>query len=248
MSLPGLEPLSTYILVFCRVGACLMLMPGFSSLRLPLQIRLLIALAIAISISPFSNFPNEAEHGATLTVNLLVMEVLTGLAMGGVGRIAYSALQFAGSLIAVSMGYSGNSVSEDGTGEVQAEIGALISVSALVLLLVLDLHIMIVWSIVHSFELVPIGAIFDSQRALMSVLRSAEHSLELLIGISAPFILVGFVVNFAFGVLNKSAPQVPVVFVSAPFVLALSLWLLMGISDDILIEATKFLFRQFDRG
>ena len=30
-------------LIFCRIGACLMLMPGFSSARVPLQVRLFVA-------------------------------------------------------------------------------------------------------------------------------------------------------------------------------------------------------------
>ena len=37
---------------FCRVGGCFMLLPGFSSARLSLQIRLFLAVAVSIAILP----------------------------------------------------------------------------------------------------------------------------------------------------------------------------------------------------
>ncbi len=43
--------LGTFIL-FCRIGACLMLMPGFSSPQIPTQVRLFMALAVTLSLTP----------------------------------------------------------------------------------------------------------------------------------------------------------------------------------------------------
>ncbi|WP_204283858.1 flagellar biosynthetic protein FliR, partial [Klebsiella pneumoniae] len=40
-------------LAFCRVGACLMLMPGLSSIRLPMQIRLFAAVAVTVGLLAF---------------------------------------------------------------------------------------------------------------------------------------------------------------------------------------------------
>ena len=39
-------------LLFCRIGGCLMLMPGFSSARVPPQVRLFIALAVTLALAP----------------------------------------------------------------------------------------------------------------------------------------------------------------------------------------------------
>src|SRR5690606_31883263 len=43
--------LSTFLL-FCRIGGCLMLMPGFASPRVPAQIRLFIAIAVTLALAP----------------------------------------------------------------------------------------------------------------------------------------------------------------------------------------------------
>ena len=39
------QELSGLFLAFCRIGGCLMLMPGFSNPRIPVQVRLFMAFA-----------------------------------------------------------------------------------------------------------------------------------------------------------------------------------------------------------
>ena len=40
------------ILIFCRVGACIMVMQGLSSPRVPMHIRLFIAIALSLALMP----------------------------------------------------------------------------------------------------------------------------------------------------------------------------------------------------
>jgi flagellar biosynthetic protein FliR len=40
-------------LVFCRVGACFMVLPGMSSARVSPQIRILVALAVSVAVAAF---------------------------------------------------------------------------------------------------------------------------------------------------------------------------------------------------
>ena len=50
-----IEPSATILamfLVFCRVGSCLMLLPGYSNIRVPVQVRLFIAVALSLAVSP----------------------------------------------------------------------------------------------------------------------------------------------------------------------------------------------------
>ena len=50
---PGLQGfVFALFLIFCRIGTCLMLMPGFSSSRIPAQVRLFLSFAITLALSP----------------------------------------------------------------------------------------------------------------------------------------------------------------------------------------------------
>ena len=43
--------LSVFVL-FCRIGACLMLMPGISGPRIPVKVRLFLAFAVTLGLAP----------------------------------------------------------------------------------------------------------------------------------------------------------------------------------------------------
>ena len=52
MSVELSELVFSLFLIFCRFGSCLLLMPGFSSSRVPLQVRLFLSLAVSVALSP----------------------------------------------------------------------------------------------------------------------------------------------------------------------------------------------------
>ena len=44
-------------LAFCRIGGCFMVMPGLSSIRVPVQVRLFVAIAVSMAIRQSSGLP-----------------------------------------------------------------------------------------------------------------------------------------------------------------------------------------------
>jgi len=92
-------------LVFCRVGAALMVLPAFGEPYVLSRARLGIALAIAILVG----LPMSARLGLpppdALNIAFLVLaEVLTGLLIGGIIRLVMFAVHFGGTLIAMQSG------------------------------------------------------------------------------------------------------------------------------------------------
>ena len=52
MTVIGPQVLLATFLIFCRIGTCLMLMPGFSSPRVPVRVRLFLAVAVTLALAP----------------------------------------------------------------------------------------------------------------------------------------------------------------------------------------------------
>ena len=71
------------LIVFCRVGACFMVLPGISSPRVPVQLRLFIAVAVALALTPFvhEELRPAAAAPASDLLAMLVTETLAGLAV-----------------------------------------------------------------------------------------------------------------------------------------------------------------------
>lgn len=130
-------------LIFCRVGACLLVVPGFSSPRVPAQVRLLISLAVSLALSPlllplFQGKLGAQDPGATL--GWIVTESLTGLVLGFLGRIFYVVLETVVNAAVTMVGFGGmpGSVAE-GMDPVPA-VEAMIMMAAAALLFAADLH------------------------------------------------------------------------------------------------------------
>jgi len=173
------------------------------------------------------------------TITAIAAECFIGAAFGLAARVMFSAVHMAGALVALSVGFTGPPGTDDGNGEPQPEIAALISVAALVLMITLDFVGVLLAAFVQSFDAIPLASTTEPGRALDVLTRAAATSVDIAVHISTPFICAGFVINFAFGMVNKLVSQVPVIFISVPFLLAAGLWLLQYSGADLINSAAS---------
>ena len=93
-------------LIQCRIGACLMIMPGFGSSRIPMNVRLFISLAVSIGLAPLllaSVMKSLPDTNLERVFLLIATELLTGITIGFIGRIFMTALETMGSYAAMFM-------------------------------------------------------------------------------------------------------------------------------------------------
>src|ERR1700690_733315 len=98
----------TYLLVFARVGAMIMLLPGIGTMGVPARVRLVLALAVAFALTPTvqSAYPAIAPTTLVQLSILIAQEITCGVLVGAMASIIMSALQVAGFLIASQIGLS----------------------------------------------------------------------------------------------------------------------------------------------
>ena len=209
-------------IAFCRVGGCFMLMPGLASVRVPVQIRLFVAVAatFALLIHMWDAILPFVRQRPDALFLMIVSETLIGALIGLMARLYMLALQFMGSAIAMSIGYGGQMGPGIEESEPQAALAGILSFSALLLLFVLDFHHEIVKALVGSYRLVPVNALFDPRTALVDVTDTLSESFFVVLRLGSPFIAYALLVNIAVGFVNKLTPQIPVYFISLPFVIA----------------------------
>src|SRR5690606_33601945 len=93
---------------FCRIGACFMVLPGFSSARIPVLFRLLMAAAISMAILPmlWDTIYPKVSGSDYAYIYLIIGELLVGTMYGIIPRFYVLGLQFAGSAISMSIGFN----------------------------------------------------------------------------------------------------------------------------------------------
>jgi len=231
-------------LAFCRVGACFMLMPGLSSARVPMQVRLFVAVgaSLALLVHLWGVIVPHVSHRSDVMALLIASELAVGALIGLVVRFYVLALQFIGSAVTAMMGFgmagSGVVVEES---EPQPALAAIISLAALTLLFVLDFHHAVVRALVASYRLAPIEALFDPRLALTDLSDTLSAAFFVMIRLGSPFVAYAILVNLAIGFVNKLTPQIPIYFISLPFVIGGGLLLLyFGIGTFLALFADGF--------
>ncbi|MFT6659503.1 flagellar biosynthetic protein FliR [Maritalea sp.] len=217
-----------YILIFARLGTMIMLMPGFSSQRLPLRMRLTLALLFTFIMYPLisQNYPRQAVAFYP-ALFLLLSEIAVGLIIGGVSRILTSAAQVAGTIIAFQTGLSFAQTADPTQGGVQGAIfGNFIAVLGITLIFALDLHHLVLVAIYRSYSIFEPGMALDLQDAADMAIDIVAGTFVVGVQMSAPFIVFGLVFYFGLGLLARLMPQLQVFFIAMPANIAIGLLLL----------------------
>src|SRR5690606_38531229 len=178
LTLAGLDQVVLAAFVaFSRIGGCFLLIPGVSSIRVPMHVPLFSS--VAGSTGPRAQrWAGDAPLVDPLPAALLLMaasELLIGALIGLVARFYVLALEFIGSVITMVSGYTatpGISVEEP---IAQSPLGALISLTALLLLFLLGFHREVIAALVTSYEVAPVNVFFDPQSALTDLDRKSTR-------------------------------------------------------------------------
>lgn len=218
-------------IVFCRIGACLMLMPGLSSARVPVRARLFVALLVSAALLP-SVIPDAKSIGAEASplalARVMASETLIGALIGTLGRIFFLALETLATAMAYAIGLSANLGGAIDESLPLPALASLFTLGATMLLFATDQHLEILRGLVASYRAMPIAAGFDSRHALVEVADTLSMAFTVALRVASPFIVYGLIVNLALGLVNRMVPQVPVYYISLPFVVAGGLYLLLA--------------------
>ena len=237
MTTLGSDAVLTVFVLFCRIGACLMLMPGFSSQRVPFNVRLFMAFSVTLALTPLlsSEIEKQLSDIAPIAMTrLFVSETLTGGLIGFLARIFFGALETLAGVIALSIGLTSVFAVPLDENDPLPAITTLITLTATLLIFTTNLHLEVLRGLYASYSVFPVSGLFDTQLDLVRVSDCLTKSFLISLRISSPFIVYTFLINFALGLAAKLIPQIPLYFITAPAVIAGGLLLLHTICEPLM--------------
>lgn len=224
------------LIVFCRVGACFLVLPGISGGRIPMQLRLFIALAISLAISPIVNddLRRLMQTQSADLLAILVTETLTGVFLGFLVRIFFLALEFAAIGMANLAGYGGAFSHPVEDNDPATPFSAFVTLPAVALFFITDQHINIIRMLQNSYGMLGAGQALSGPPDLTTIVSTLGTAFKLTLQLSAALVVYSLTINMAFGLLNKMVPQIPSYFISTPFVVLGGLIILLQIDRSLL--------------
>ncbi len=229
----------TYMLVLIRVSVFLFLLPVFSSNVFPVFLKACFSMVISLLIYTvvpvdLSRFPETAAA----TGLLIGTEVMIGMILGLCVRLFLGAVQLAGQVIGVQMGFSMINVMDPQTGSnvsVMDQFGYWV---CLLIFLLLNGHHVMILALMDSFDLVPIGVFFLPKVILAKVFAGTANLFLMSVKIGAPVITSLLFVSVGFGLVAKFSPQMNVMIVAFPLKIVGGL-LMFGFTLEILVMVTR---------
>jgi flagellar biosynthetic protein FliR len=236
MNLYGIDVWAAALL-FSRVGAMIMLLPGFGEPAVPPRIRLGFALVFALALAPAlaDRMPAPADTAWGMSLQV-ASETLIGVLLGGAARRLVSSLATAGQAIGLDVGLAFAQTADPTMTQSGQLLAVFLGVLGVALIFATGLDHMFLRGIAGSYELIAPGAPPRPGDAAELALDAASSSFRVGFQIATPVIAAGLIFRVGMGVLSRLIPQIQVFFVVLPLQIMGGLVVMaLGLSTGMLI-------------
>jgi flagellar biosynthetic protein FliR len=208
IQIPFLTIVSGLLTIGVRLSGLMLFAPFFGSIAIPSRVKAVLVLALTVLLFPAVGHDIGTYSLAQWPV-LVFMEFLIGVGMGIATNIVFEAVQLAGQVLGVQMGYSLVNILDPQT-QVDTTVVALFYQSiAMLLFLRMDVHYWLLRAIGNSFVYMPLGTTHLSSLFTMAVLKMGGEIFGVGIQIAAPVLSATLVADIVLGLLGKASPQLP---------------------------------------
>ncbi|HVI38965.1 MAG TPA: flagellar biosynthetic protein FliR [Gaiellales bacterium] len=218
-----------FILVLARVSPLFVLAPLFNSRLIPARVRGIVAVALAVGLSPVLV---KGHHLATDPAELVWLagkEMLIGLAFAFVVGALFAAVTVAGSFLDSLIGFSYGSLVDPLTGTQSSILQQAYSLVAILVFIAIGGDGWMVRGLARTYDVVPLDRM-PSLTAMVQGVDTAFVSIFLsAIQVAGPVLLAIVLTDAAFGLVSRVMPQLNVFGVGFPAKVMVGL-LLIGVS------------------
>jgi len=205
------------MLVFARVGAMVMLLPGLGESKIPVRIKLAIALLLTLIILPLHRTSYQIDMGSLVPLLVLMLyEIVIGIVLGATARVTLAALQVAGSVIAQQLGLGFVTSVDPTQGQQGLLVGNFLTLLGVTMLFATDSHHLVIAALNDSYSIFSPGEPIPSGDVAALATRAFAAAFKIGMQLAAPFLVFGIVFNVGLGVLARLMPQMQVYFVGVP--------------------------------
>ncbi|HLI67664.1 MAG TPA: flagellar biosynthetic protein FliR [Caulobacteraceae bacterium] len=211
-------------LVFARVGAMLMVMPGIGEANVPPTIRLSFALLLSMVLAPIAG-PTLPPEPQTVdgTAFFIGREALIGLTIGGILRLFLSSLSTAGEFVSLQTTLAFAQTANPTQAEPGTTLSTFLTLLGITLIFDTDLHRMFIAAMAHSYTLFAPTRDLPLNDAAALATQAVSKSFALGLQLAAPVVVFALVFNIATGLIGRVMPQFQIFFVATPLSLLLGL-------------------------
>lgn len=216
-----------WLVAMLRPGAAFFAAPIFGMAQVPVQLRLVVALAIGmagLAAVPYTLPPEGVTSVAGLA--MVTGEVLAGLALGFAVQIGFSAAMLAGEVIGNTMGLGFAAMVDPTTGAPTQALGQFLAILGTFLFLSIGGHLTLATIVVDSYRALPVGGAWLGPESVRGLVMFGGDLFAAGLAIALPVGFALVLVQIVMAMLARSAPAMNLFAVGLPATLLAGLVLL----------------------
>ncbi|WP_435248333.1 flagellar biosynthetic protein FliR [Vibrio sp. nBUS_14] len=208
---------------FFRIGAVLISMPFFGDALIPVWVRSLLALSIAVITAPLMPPMPEVELFSLTSLFLAFEQALWGLMFGLILHMLFNVFTMLGQIVSLQMGLGMAMMNDPVNGLSVAILGRIFLIFSTLLFLALEGHLLVIDIVIQSFVIWPVGSGLTAL-SLKGIVGIFGWMFASSLALALPAIVSMLLANISFGVMNRAAPSLNVYALGFPMTMLLGLF------------------------
>lgn len=198
--------------------------PVFDHRVINMKTRIGLSAFLAMLIGMNIEQPPEISDAQAIAV--LLQQIAVGLALGFSIKIVFAAFEMAGDFVGYQMGFAFAQFIDPNRGTSSPLLGGFLSILASLIFLSIDGHLMIISTLIKSFEVVPISANLDVIRP-GSIAGAGVVMFNLALKLAMPVLATLLILNVVLGILTRASPQMNLMSIGFSITILGGLWLML---------------------
>jgi flagellar biosynthetic protein FliR len=235
-----LPQFQAFLVLVSRIGGLLAALPVFSGRTIPIKVKLGLVLTLSLMLAPSIPMPTVSLDPVILAGGML-SEITIGVTIGLAVRLMFGALEVAGELLGIQMGFGAVQLFDPTTSQQTPMVAQFFTMLASLIFLSLNAHLFAMATIIHSYEAIPAFGAHLSSHLGEEILLLSQRMFTIGLKLSAPVLIAILLINVLMALLGRAVPQVQVFVLSFPITIAGGLLVLsLGMPFTVALIGSEF--------
>lgn len=209
--------LSTYLLPFFRITSLLMVMPIFGAKVIAPKVRVLLGCCITLIVVPLIPPIPVVPLLSLQMVVAIIYEIAIGVASGFAFLVVFQVFVLAGQFIALKLGMGFASMNDPASGVSVTSLSQFYLTMVTLMFVSANGPLLVLEMLVNSFHSLPIASQSFTRIPFQQVAHLGSWLFAAALVMSMPVFASSMLVNIAFGIMSRSAPQLNIFAIGFPF-------------------------------
>ncbi|UCV27661.1 flagellar biosynthetic protein FliR [Ferribacterium limneticum] len=196
-----------FVFPLARILGFIATAPLWGTAGIPRRTRLILAISIAVAITPTLPPMPSVQPGSLSGLWILAQQMLIGIGMGFAAKIVFTAFDLAGEFIGAQMGLGFATFYDPLNSSQTPVIAEFINLIALLLFLSMNGHLLYLATLAQSFSAIPVSATPLGAASWLNLAELGSKIFSAGLLLSLPIVVALMITNVALAVLTRAAPQ-----------------------------------------